>query len=188
MSNVKESDKVNNLQERIKNTRTLGTLASQQGEEKLEKLEEELRILPEESETVTYFGWPELDETFDWTTFRELLDKDEESDKVNNLQERIKNTRTLGTLASQQGEEKLEKLEEELRNLPEESETVTSFGWPNLGATFNWTAFREWLDKGQPYEEHEEEPNEITLEEGNTILEALLAKVPIGIKNFGSLK
>ncbi|GBC37950.2 hypothetical protein RIR_jg4324.t1 [Rhizophagus irregularis DAOM 181602=DAOM 197198] len=139
MSNIKESDKVNNLQERIKNTQTLRILAIQQGEEKLEKLEEELRILPEKSETVTYFGWPELDETFNWTTFRE-----------------IKNTQTLGTLASQQGEEKLEKLEEELRNLPEESETVTFFSWPDLGVTFNWTAFREWLDKGQPYEEYEE--------------------------------
>ncbi|CAG8735086.1 5519_t:CDS:1, partial [Rhizophagus irregularis] len=70
MSNIKESDKVNNLQERIKNTQTLRILAIQQGEEKLEKLEEELRILPEKSETVTYFGWPELDETFNWTTFR----------------------------------------------------------------------------------------------------------------------
>ncbi|UZO14301.1 uncharacterized protein OCT59_005761 [Rhizophagus irregularis] len=154
MSNIKESDKVNNLQERIKNTQTLRILAIQQGEEKLEKLEEELRILPEKSETVTYFGWPELDETFNWTTFRELLDKDEQGGHT--LYHIIKNTQTLGTLASQQGEEKLEKLEEELRNLPEESETVTFFSWPDLGVTFNWTAFREWLDKGQPYEEYEE--------------------------------
>jgi hypothetical protein len=84
--------------------------------------------------------------------------------KVNNLQERTtdltqqqtENTQTLATLASQQGGEKLEKLEEELRNLPEDSETVTSFCWPDLGATFDWTTFGEWLDKGQPYEEHEE--------------------------------
>jgi hypothetical protein len=52
--------------------------------------------------------------------------------------------------------EKLKKLEEELRDLPEKSETVVSFHLPEFEEAFNWNAYTEWLEKGKPYEEHEE--------------------------------
>jgi len=51
---------------------------------------------------------------------------------------------------------KLKKLEEELRDLPEKSETVVSFHLPEFEEAFNWTAFTEWIEEGRPYEEHEE--------------------------------
>jgi hypothetical protein len=60
------------------------------------------------------------------------------------------------TISNTKESEKLKKLEEELRDLPENSETVVSFHLPEFEEAFNWTAFTEWIEKGRPYEEHEE--------------------------------
>ena len=52
--------------------------------------------------------------------------------------------------------EKLKKLEEELRDLPEKSETVVSFHLLEFEEAFDWDAYAEWVEKGKPYEEPEE--------------------------------
>ncbi|CAB4470142.1 uncharacterized protein OCT59_020707 [Rhizophagus irregularis] len=62
----------------------------------------------------------------------------------------------MSTMSNTKESAKLKKLEEELRDLPEKSETVVSFHLPEFEEAFDWDAYAEWVEKGKPYEEPEE--------------------------------